>query len=60
MKLTYDVIAIGGGHVGREVAAAAARMGANTLLLTHHIDTLGVMSCNPAIGGLGKTYRLEK
>ncbi|MEK9754124.1 MAG: tRNA uridine-5-carboxymethylaminomethyl(34) synthesis enzyme MnmG, partial [Rhodospirillaceae bacterium] len=50
----YDVIVIGGGHAGCEAAAAAARMGAATLLLTHRIETLGEMSCNPAIGGLAK------
>src|SRR3970040_347230 len=50
----YDVIVIGGGHGGSEAAAAAARMGARTLLLTHRIDTIGEMSCNPAIGGLAK------
>ena len=59
-KKKYKVIVVGGGHAGTEAALASARIGCSTLLITHNIDSLGQMSCNPSIGGVGKGHLVKE
>ena len=60
MKIEKEIIVIGGGHAGIEAASAAARMGLDTILITQNLDTIGQLSCNPAIGGIGKSHLVKE